>query len=382
MIRIPGRIPIFIHPFFWLIAGFIGFINSQSLVGTLVWIGVVFISILVHELGHALTALAFQRPARIDLVAFGGITSYPIGNLSYKKQFLIVFNGPFFGFLLFLLANYLTTFPFFHNSSLLFFTLRIMVFVNFFWTLLNLLPVIPLDGGQLLRIVLEGIWGVKGFKAALLIGTVLSLGIALFAFLYQNFILGALFFLFAFQSFDHFRKAKFFSQKDQDVHLKEKFLEGEKALQAKDKEKAKHLFEEFRKEAKEGVLFCTATQYLAFLYFEEGKKKEAYELLLSTKEQLAQEGIPLLHLLAEGENNHALVAELSSSCYEISPTQEVALRNAKAFARLNDPVPSAGWLQRAWSLHPFDVESLLKEEAFSEVKNQEKFIKEIRNLKK
>ncbi len=380
MLKIPGRIPIFIHPWFWLTAGFIGFINSQSFLGTSIWVIVIFVSLLVHELGHALAASLFKKPARIDLVAFGGVTSYPLGGLSYKKQFLIVFAGPLFGFFLFLASLYLSTFSFFQSSLLLFSSLRVFVFVNLFWTILNLLPVLPLDGGQLLRILLEGIWGPKGFRVSLLIGMVVSLGIALFAFLYQNLILGVLFFLFAFQSFDHFRKAKFFSSQDQDSHLKEKLLQAEKALQGKEKEKAKLLLEELRGEAKEGMLFYTATQYLAFLYFEEGKKKEAYELLLSSKEQVGQEALSLLHFLAEEEKNDALVAELSSSCYEFSPTQEVALRNARAFARLEKALPSAGWLQRAWSHHHFDVEKLLQEEAFSAVKKQETFLKQIKNL--
>ncbi len=35
---------------------------------------------------------------------------------------------------------------------------------NLFWTIVNLLPVLPLDGGQLLRIVLEAAFGVKDLR--------------------------------------------------------------------------------------------------------------------------------------------------------------------------------------------------------------------------
>ena len=54
MIVIPGRIPIAIHPFFWLLAAIIGWMNSGSFFGMLVWIGIIFFSVLIHEFGHAL----------------------------------------------------------------------------------------------------------------------------------------------------------------------------------------------------------------------------------------------------------------------------------------------------------------------------------------
>ncbi|EKE08125.1 MAG: metallopeptidase, M50 family, partial [uncultured bacterium] len=73
---------------------------------------------------------------------------------------------------------------------------------NLFWSIINLLPVLPLDGGQLLRIVLEACFGVKGFKAALLVGALLAIAISLYFFLVGAYLVGAFFFLFAYQSFD------------------------------------------------------------------------------------------------------------------------------------------------------------------------------------
>ena len=98
MIHIPGKIPITIRPFFFLTAGLIGFLNSRSLVGTLVWIFVIFISVLVHEFGHGLTARAFGLKPRIELVALGGLTYHQGDKLPFLKQFFIVLNGPEFVF--------------------------------------------------------------------------------------------------------------------------------------------------------------------------------------------------------------------------------------------------------------------------------------------
>src|SRR5947209_5378336 len=101
MIRIPGRIPVAVHPTFWLFAALVGYANSMSVLGTMVWVAIIFISILFHEFGHALTALLFGKSPRIELVAFGGVTYHEGEKLPFWKQFFIVFNGPFFGFLLY-----------------------------------------------------------------------------------------------------------------------------------------------------------------------------------------------------------------------------------------------------------------------------------------
>ncbi|MBS0653626.1 MAG: stage IV sporulation protein FB, partial [Verrucomicrobia bacterium] len=61
MITIPGKIPISIYPTFWLFAALIGYMNSMSLIGTVIWIGIIFVSVLFHEFGHALTAWAFGQ---------------------------------------------------------------------------------------------------------------------------------------------------------------------------------------------------------------------------------------------------------------------------------------------------------------------------------
>lgn len=73
MIRIPGKIPITIYPSFWIMAVVIAILLGQAdIVKTLIWVPVILISILFHELGHALTALLFGRKPRIELVAMGG----------------------------------------------------------------------------------------------------------------------------------------------------------------------------------------------------------------------------------------------------------------------------------------------------------------------
>ena len=347
----------------------------------LIWVGIIFFSVLIHEYGHALTAIAFKQKAQIQLVALGGLTSYDGGpNLKFWQQFIVVLNGPLFGFGLSLLATMLLRFDF-SSSPLLFGILKATQRANLFWSLINLLPVLPLDGGQLLRIICEGLFGLKGFRASLLIGAFLASFIACLSFLGGFFLAGAFFFLFAYQSFDSWRKCRFATTGDRDDGNKNLLIRAEEALSAGQNGEARRLLDEVRTKSSGGLLWFAASQYLAFLDMKEGKKEEAYQLLLSIKEHLAEESVCLLHELAAENGNDPLVVELSTRCYQISPTQEAALRNARSFARLGKAQPAGGWLQTAWKHGEFNIDKIVNESAFSGIKEDSSFKEFIDPLK-
>src|SRR3569832_1985176 len=70
-------IPVRVEPVFLLIAGMLGYqLIDESLSLVFVWIGVTFVSILVHELGHALLLKAYGRPSSILLHGMGGVTMH------------------------------------------------------------------------------------------------------------------------------------------------------------------------------------------------------------------------------------------------------------------------------------------------------------------
>ena len=72
--RIAG-IPVRVEPVFFVIMGLLGLqLAEESLALVLIWIAVATVSILVHELGHALTLKAFGQPSHIVLQGFGGVT--------------------------------------------------------------------------------------------------------------------------------------------------------------------------------------------------------------------------------------------------------------------------------------------------------------------
>ncbi|MGI2257451.1 hypothetical protein ACRRVD_02730 [Candidatus Cardinium hertigii] len=137
----------------------------------LLWSSVFTLSILVHEYGHALAALFFDAAPNIVLQAFGGTTCFNAAHLTCKQKFLITLAGPLFQGLLTLTAYLLLEFNIF-NSYLLKYLLCITMYLNSRWLLLNLIPIAPLDGGWLLRYILENFFGYKGYLASIIIGLV------------------------------------------------------------------------------------------------------------------------------------------------------------------------------------------------------------------
>lgn len=371
------KIPVSISPFFFLTAALIGFLNSASMVGVLVWIGIVFVSVLFHEYGHALMAICFKQKTAIQLIAFGGVTTYNGPPLKLWQKFLIVFNGPFFGFLIFLGASWMLHYEWTPLWSSI---LKITQVANLFWSIVNLFPVQPLDGGQLLQICLEGMFGVKGVRASYMVGAILSTLCALGFFVIGAFLVGAFFFLFAFNSFDYWRKSKSMTAEDRNETLARKLQEGEMALMSGNYNGAERLFAEVMEQTKQGSLHSSAVQGLALLHFHEGKKSEAYELLLSVQNDIADDVRCVLHSLAAQHQNWELVAKLSTECFQFAPSKEMALNNARAFAFLCQPKPAGGWLHTAAAEGEENIENILKEVEFQAIKDEPEFQHFIRKI--
>lgn len=372
MIHFRGRIPISIYPTFWLFAALIGYLNSLSFIGTLIWVAIIFISVLFHEFGHALTALLLGQNPRIELVALGGLTYHNGQKLSFWKQFFIVLDGPIFGFFLVIIATIFLQFPAF-SQGMANSILSLTRVVNIFWTVINLLPVMPLDGGQLLRIILEKIFGLKGFKYAILTSMVIAVVISLFFFLKQSFLVGALFFLLAFQSFDTFRRTRHLSENDRDESLRQQLEKVEEFMQTGKKQEAFQLCQEIRDKAKTGMLYELATQYLAFLKYEKGDSKGAYELLCSIRQELNGDALCLLHKVAFEQKDFPLVIELAGTCFQNWPTAETALRNAFAHAQLKQVVPTVGWLQTAINEGLSNIKEILSNQLLDPIRHDSLF---------
>lgn len=127
--------------------GINGFFENLSLMFVL------FLSVVLHELGHALVARRFKVPtAHITLYPFGGIAALRSEPKSAKAEFWIAIAGPLVNVLLMLL------------SGLAWFVSGWMPFalfagLNLVMAVFNLIPAFPMDGGRVLRAGLSPILG-------------------------------------------------------------------------------------------------------------------------------------------------------------------------------------------------------------------------------
>ena len=150
-------IPVQVQPFFWLslvlIGGAMDANTPAAILELALFVLAGFISILVHELGHALTARKFGAYSEITLQAFGGYAAYSGVRLTRPQSFLVTAAGPGIQILLglgvFAAIWYLPRF-----ESQFGYFLGQLVWISIFWALLNLLPILPLDGGQMLNAAL------------------------------------------------------------------------------------------------------------------------------------------------------------------------------------------------------------------------------------
>lgn len=150
-------IPVEIQPFFWISLVIIGGAARADTAAQIFEIGLFvlagFISILVHELGHALTARAFGANSAITLQAFGGYAAHSGARLNRWQSFLATAAGPGIQILLGLAVFFLMhSLPDLSDHGYYF--LSQLMIISLFWAILNLLPVLPLDGGQMLNAAL------------------------------------------------------------------------------------------------------------------------------------------------------------------------------------------------------------------------------------
>lgn len=158
-------IPVSIHWMFWLLAAFlggaIGANSPQDMLFVVIFMVAAFISILAHEFGHALTGLRLgASSAAIQLHALGGMAYFNNARFTRGQSILMTAAGPGASLLLagvcYAIALVFITGPADPAAGIPVFRafLGVMITINLFWTAINILPVLPLDGGRILADIL------------------------------------------------------------------------------------------------------------------------------------------------------------------------------------------------------------------------------------
>ena len=152
----------------------------------LLWIPVLFVSVLVHELAHAgVIALLGHGPSEIELGGWGGQTVNRRRAASWQ-EILISVAGPLSSFVLAAICYAaLTKIPLASANIIVLAFFSRMIEANIAWGIFNIVTIVPLDGGQ---IHLHSLAHVFKPATAFLITTwtsiVLSLGLGLVALLF------------------------------------------------------------------------------------------------------------------------------------------------------------------------------------------------------
>ena len=211
--RLSG-IPFEVAPYFWFMSAILGGNVAHGPNGGLllvVWVACVFVSIIVHEMGHALTARRFGAEPSVRMYAFGGVTMMPGARFTRGQDLLVVLGGPAAGLALYMVVRGAIYFVATSAPDAVEFldsgttggivatqALSFLSFINWVWTLFNLLPILPLDGGLILRNLL----GYGRENVARIIGMVCAAGCAVWMLL-----IGASYnaFFFGFLAFQNFR---------------------------------------------------------------------------------------------------------------------------------------------------------------------------------
>lgn len=144
-------IPLYVHI---ILVIFLGFELLSSLLrgNLLLMLGplIIILSVYLHELGHALSSAYFgAQPRRIVLHLFGGVAEVP-GGLRLTQELWVIAWGPIVSLILAVLGYFFYSFlgP---QGALLAYVGYSFMMINVVLFVFNVLPIYPLDGGQLTR---------------------------------------------------------------------------------------------------------------------------------------------------------------------------------------------------------------------------------------
>ena len=178
-------IPVQVDVMFVIIAAVLGW-GAGDPARIVMWIAVVFVSVLAHELGHAFMGRAFGLSPAIRLYGMGGMTHWLNARPAVPSQdILITLAGPCTGLAVGAAVFGLDMILPASRNELLDELVRMLLFVNMFWAMLNLLPIVPLDGGHVMRSVLHLLLGHPNETIPRVVSVVVAVGALALALSYR-----------------------------------------------------------------------------------------------------------------------------------------------------------------------------------------------------
>ncbi len=196
--------PIVVHWMFWvntaLLGGGLSANRPEDFQRLIIWMLAAFVSIVVHELGHALAMRHYGARAAIMLYAFGGL-AIPDRGFTRGRDIIVSLAGPFVQILLGIAAFTLLSISK-GDAWVVTSFLGSLSMVSIFWALFNLVPILPLDGGH----VLNGILGPNNQRITYTVSFALAALLAASMLFYTGSLWNTVFFgMLAYENFQRLR---------------------------------------------------------------------------------------------------------------------------------------------------------------------------------
>lgn len=331
-------IPVAVGHGFWFLTLFLQFEELARPQRFAIWVAVVFTGVLLHELGHALVIRAFGFAPSIELYGMGGLTAWSTATGTAPgpwKRLAVSLAGPFagiacgFGTLFLALASGMPFEAIMMRTGYAEYLVYSVLWVNAGWGILNLIPVYPLDGGQVMASLFDMFMPGSGRIWALRVTVLIGSLVCAFA-LYAGQVWGAAIAgYFVFQAVMALRGNL---GSGADSALVARLAAARKALDARDFVSARVLAEAVRAESKTRAVQTQATELLAWTAVATQDYARAAELLAAFPD--GAEIDPLLSGIVDFENGHFdnAVAAFTRE-FSRRPGAEVAARLCEALLR-------------------------------------------------
>lgn len=352
-IPLPGsRISLSVQPSFWIIAAVFGWYADHADAGAaLLWTLAIALSVFAHEAGHALTIVAFGSGADIELHGFGGTTRARQGE-AFKtwQRCLIQASGCITGLALAWLAASAAGSPaglHLTRSSRALYMLIALAKVNLYFSLYNLLPVQPMDGGMLVRTVLQSNLGLRGLRISHAVGLATAVLMAAGFWLLgsrTNALIAAVFAAGAYRSW---RESLTLTSQDEDPGLQRDFQSAQELWAGGRREEAVRRLIELRQRARAGLVYRSATEQLGLWLYEDKRYGAAYPLLKSLGDELSFSSRLALQALAFQTRAYEDSIKFGKRNFLERPDPAIASAVASAYAASGDAGQAVRWLKTA-----------------------------------
>lgn len=199
-------IPVRVHITFWILAAVFSWWGQPEPALIIIRMMCILLSILVHELGHALVTSAFGWQPSITLYYGGGYATTV--RHSTWKDIAVSAAGPAAGLTLFGIAFGAIVILGVAETDvhpLLDEALFFLVVINLIWSIFNLIPIYPMDGGQITREFLVWYAPRNGLKYSLIASMITAAAVFLFAYRMGQPIMGIWVIMFGVQNYQEYQ---------------------------------------------------------------------------------------------------------------------------------------------------------------------------------